>query len=143
VNAPLDTPEWLNTVDADPPISGVSLVDAAACDSADLTVHWSGTDTGSGIESYTVFVAENGGPARPFLVATTDTSAPFTGQPGRTYAFYSVARDAAGNVEAAPATADVVHKVGCPSRVPRPGQPGALATATATARLPSTNSLHS
>jgi hypothetical protein len=58
-----------------------------------------------------VYASENGGAAAPLLLNTTDTSAPFTAEVGKTYAFYSVARDASGNVEATPAVADVVRPV--------------------------------
>jgi hypothetical protein len=43
---------------------------------------------------------------------TADTSAIFTGQIGSTYAFYSVARDAVGHVEAPPSTADAQTVIG-------------------------------
>src|SRR5262249_13001413 len=102
-NDPIDTPQWVNTLDATPPTSQVDGVDAADCSATDLPVRWSGTDVGSGIQGYTVFVSEDGGPASPIVSATDATSAPFTGQLGRTYAFYSVARDFAGNEESPPA----------------------------------------
>src|SRR5205814_6137560 len=59
----------------------------------------SGTDEGSGIRDYTIFVSEDGGPFAEFVINTTDTSANFEGQFGKTYAFYSVARDQTGNIE--------------------------------------------
>ena len=65
-----------------------------------VQVDWSGIDSlqgGGGIASYTIFVSDNGGPFTPFLTNTTNTSALFTGQPGHTYGFYSVATDMAGN----------------------------------------------
>jgi hypothetical protein len=111
VNAPLATPEWLNTIDVTGPQSKVDAVTGADCTATDLTVSWSGADAGGGIASYTVYVSENGGPATPFVTDSTDTSAPFTATLGKTYAFYSVARDVVGNVEAVPPTADVVRAV--------------------------------
>jgi len=131
VNAPLDTPEWLNTIDVDPPSSQVTAVDGADCTATNLTVHWSGTDAGSGAASYSVYVSENGGAFAALVLDTADTSAPLIAEVGKTYAFYSVARDAAGNLEATPATPDVVRpvvdcssndlaivKIGAPKKVP-------------------------
>jgi len=73
-----------------------------------IEVTWTGQDApgGSGIASYDVYVARDTGPYQLWLLATTVTNAFFTGQPGSTYRFYSVARDAAGNTEAAPETPD-------------------------------------
>ena len=49
VNPPIDTNEWLNTIDNTKPSSSVQAL-AAIQDSADFTVEWSGTDVGSGIK---------------------------------------------------------------------------------------------
>ncbi|MGB9180873.1 MAG: LamG-like jellyroll fold domain-containing protein [Pyrinomonadaceae bacterium] len=105
INAPIDTPEWLNTIDSSKPASQ-TLPLAAQQNSSSFEVKWSGTDTGSGVKSYTIFVSENGGPFTQWLVNTSATSSIFAGQPGRSYAFYSVAQDATGNVEDDAATAD-------------------------------------
>jgi len=107
VNEPIDTPEWLNTIDNSRPVSQV-LPLAATQNSSSFEVRWSGTDSGSGVQTYTIFVSENGGPFTAFLNNTTATSATFHGQPNTTYAFYSVARDETGNREDAPTTADAV-----------------------------------
>jgi hypothetical protein len=64
-----------------------------------FNVNWAGTDTGSGIQKYNVFVSENGGPFALWLSGTTSTSSAFIGQPGKSYSFYSVSRDGAGNLE--------------------------------------------
>ncbi|MFC2171267.1 hypothetical protein ACFLU6_01390, partial [Acidobacteriota bacterium] len=69
-------------------------------------VHWEGSDAESGLMDYTINVSEEGGPFVEWLVNTTDTSAWFSGKDGRTYAFYSVARDYVGNIEAPPAGPD-------------------------------------
>jgi len=86
---------WCNTTDDTPPSSEV-LALAPTQSSPTFAVDWSGTDSGSGIADYTIFVSENGGPFTAFIADTPDTSALFTGQTGNTYAFYSVARDAVG-----------------------------------------------
>lgn len=109
-NEPIDTPEWLNTIDRSKPASQVLAPEVTGCESVNLS--WSGTDQGSGIRSYTIFISEAGGPYIEWLANTTATSGDFTGQPGSTYAFYSVARDHAGNLETAPPVADVTLVAG-------------------------------
>src|SRR5262249_42013896 len=61
---------------------------------------------------YSVFVSVDGGPYSPVVVDTTDLSAPFTAEVGKTYRFYSIARDAVDHVEAAPAEPDGTRTIG-------------------------------
>ena len=110
---PLDTPEIFNTVD-----SGAGLTSTVATlptfeNSLTFPVSWSGSDAsnGSGIDDFTVYVSDNGGPYTAWLQDTTLTSAPFVGQDGHTYGFYSVATDNAGNVQAPPTTAQANTQV--------------------------------
>jgi len=63
-----------------------------------FTVHWRGSDDGSGIASYDVFYNVDGGPLTAWITETVATSAPFTGTVGSTYGFAARARDRAGNV---------------------------------------------
>jgi len=110
VNQPMDTPEWLNTLDNTKPTSQVLPLAATQC-SPGFQVQWSGTDVGSGIQDYTIFVSEDNGPFIPFLSNTTAISATFTGQAGKRYAFYSVARDQTGNLEDTPSRPDTTTQV--------------------------------
>jgi CSLREA domain-containing protein/uncharacterized repeat protein (TIGR01451 family) len=110
VNAPISTPQWLNTIDITKPISHVLSLNPTQ-GSASFTVQWAGTDEGSGIRDFTIVVSDNGGPFNPFVSNTTDTSATFTGQNGHTYAFYSVAADLVGNLEDDKTVADASTKV--------------------------------
>ncbi len=116
-NAPIDTPDWLNTIDNSKPASQVSSLPAMQ-NSSSFTVKWSGTDTGSGIQSYTIFVSENGGPFNVWKQNTTETSGIFIGKADTTYAFYSVARDKTGNNENALATADATTQTPPPDTTP-------------------------
>lgn len=109
VNAPIETPEVSNTIDKTPPVSAVTSADVDdACDTS-ITVNWSGTDEGSIIADYSVFVSVNGGAFTLWQEDTTETSAVYAGTSGNTYAFYSVARDIVEHVEAVPAAADVTR----------------------------------
>jgi hypothetical protein len=71
---------------------------------AQIAVSWAGEDDtfGTGIGSYDLFVSVNGGPFQRWLTGTRATSGLYPGAAGRTYSFYSRARDVAGNVEDAP-----------------------------------------
>jgi hypothetical protein len=108
-NAPIDTPHWLNTIDLSKPASQVTQAAFDGCKK--LTVNWSGTDTGSGIAGYDVYVSENGGPLSIWQQNATAASGIFTGQQGKTYTFFSVARDIAGNIEDLPSIADATATV--------------------------------
>jgi hypothetical protein len=67
-----------------------------------FTVAWSGQDAGSGVAGFDIYVSTGGGAWLPWLLDTTNTSAIYSGASAETYAFYSVAYDEVGNVEANP-----------------------------------------
>lgn len=111
VEEPIITKTVTNTLDADTPSSAVAALPAVS--QPTFTLSWSGADPpgGSGLQSFDIWMSQDNGPYQPFVTATTDTGAQFTGQPGSTYRFYSIARDNAGNVEATPSVADAVTTV--------------------------------
>ena len=108
---PIDTPAISNTLDAQVPESHVEAVANATVESAQFLVRWSGSDVGSAIAGYTVYVSGNGGTYLPWLENTTLIEATYAGLPGHSYAFYTVASDNAGNKEAAPEQADLTIQV--------------------------------
>jgi galactose oxidase-like protein len=110
VNAPMFTQTWLNTLDNTPPTSHMVTLPPTE-NSTSFPVQWTGTDIGAGIQDFTIYVSIDGGTAAVFLTNTTATSATFTGQSGHTYAFYSIARDLVGNVEAAKTVAEATTQV--------------------------------
>src|SRR5205823_1361567 len=69
-----------------------------------FTLNWSGSDGGSGLASYSVYVSDNGGAFTALLTNTTLTSTTFTGTDGHSYRIYAVATDNAGNVQPTPVT---------------------------------------
>ncbi|HEV8062957.1 MAG TPA: DUF4214 domain-containing protein [Gemmataceae bacterium] len=105
------TKEALVTIDAGPPASSVTALPQFS--PGQFTLSWSGSDDtgGSGIATYSIFVSDNGGAFKPFLINTTSTSATFTGTVGHTYGFYSIATDNVGNVQATPATVQATTTV--------------------------------
>jgi hypothetical protein len=113
-NAPIKTPAWLNTLDVTPPVSRITAlpsIEPAIAGKAAFNVDWSGTDVGSGIATYTIYVSDDGGAFKPWQIATSLTSASYIGTAGHTYSFYSIATDNVGNVEAAKKTANAHTEV--------------------------------
>lgn len=102
---PLDTPVWSNTLDNTPPVSKISSLSSPQ-NATSFLVNWSGTDVGSGIQDYTVWVSDNNGVFSQWLTNTTLTTAMYHGIAGHTYSFYVNGRDLTGNVEAAKAVAE-------------------------------------
>jgi RHS repeat-associated protein len=111
-NDPINTPPVHNTLDAAAPTSAVAALPSSTTDTT-LNLNWSGQDEpgGSGIASYTVYVSVDGGTPLALFADTTDTSGTVTVETGHTYAFYSVATDNVGHVEAAPAVPDATIQV--------------------------------
>jgi uncharacterized repeat protein (TIGR01451 family) len=110
-NAPIVTPEWLNTIDKVRPASQV-LPLVAVQTAASFNVQWQGADTGSGIGSYSIYSSDNGGPFTPWLQQTTSTQATFVGIMGHRYSFFSIARDLTGNQEDPKNLAEATTEVG-------------------------------
>lgn len=104
-NPPIDTPEWLNTIDNQPPASRV--VSATAGPSARFDLRWQGDDDRSGIRKFTVYVSVDGAPPVPQFV-TAATSATYPGRYGHRYAFTTRAEDRTGNREPLRAAPDLV-----------------------------------
>lgn len=110
-NAPLATPTWLNTIDRDAPVTHVLPLTATQT-SPTFTVRWTGTDAGSGIGGFTVFVSDNGGPFKIWLDSTPLSSGSYVGEAGHTYGFFSAGADLVGNVEALKTAAEATTQVG-------------------------------
>ncbi|WP_172970091.1 CARDB domain-containing protein, partial [Microcystis aeruginosa] len=108
---PISTPPIFNTLDVDKPSSQVDALPTTT-DNPEFTVKWTGTDTGSALATYTIYVSDNGGNYTVWLNNTELTEATYTGTAGHTYSFYSVAVDNTGNTEAAPTTADATIQIG-------------------------------
>ena len=105
-NEAIETPAIFNTLDVGLPTSQVTALPATV--SPTFEVSWSGTDDGSGIASYDIFVSENGSDYTLWQDDITETSATYQGQANLTYRFYSVAKDNVGYAERAPNVADAI-----------------------------------
>lgn len=104
-NAPIMTNRHLVTFDLLPPQSAVAPLPATTLEEQ-IPLSWSGTDAGSGLQFFNIYVSKNGGPDTLWLARTTATSAIFNGKTGSSYRFYSIAVDNAGNAELAPTAPD-------------------------------------
>ena len=145
VNEPIETNEWMNTIDNSNPSSHVLPLDAVQY-TATFDVQWEGSDDGAGIKDYTLYVSTNGGTYTAWMSNETGTLTTVTGQPGSTYAFYTIAQDKTGNTEEAPTEPDAITYIdesvvmptptpattSSPAIVPTP-TPTPTPTATATA----------
>lgn len=127
VNAHINTPTWFNALDNSPPTSSVrSLPTTESC--SNFQVSWSGSDVGSGVQDFTIFVSDNGGPFTSWLANTTETSASYSAQAGHSYGFYSIARDLTGNIETSKTTAEATTEVGASTICGRPTLYGRIIT---------------
>lgn len=100
-NDALATNIEVNLVDADAPESEVLPV-IAAIDSSHLIVNWMGTDVGSGVKDYTLYVSRNDGPFLEWLADTSLLTAIYQGTLDSTYCFISISRDSVSNLESYP-----------------------------------------
>lgn len=112
VEQPILTNTATNAVEAHAPSSAVKALPPISPET--FNVIWLGMDDdgGAGISHFDVWVKDNDGPYMPLLTSTNLSSKSFTGVPGHTYRFYSIAVDGAGNVEAAPTVPDATTAVG-------------------------------
>jgi hypothetical protein len=104
-NAPILTNTWSNRTDTVRPGSQVASLPVYSKDTL-IQLHWNGTDNGSGIQHYSIYISRNGRPYELWISETTETEGWFTGKYDSSYAFYSVAVDSVGNREIAPLTPD-------------------------------------
>ena len=99
-NEPIDTPLIKYTLDVDNPLATVESV-AEAGTAGYLLVRWSGSDVGSGIKAYDVYVSVDGGEWQLWQDDISFDRALYAKLVGEhSYAFYAVAMDYAGNDEA-------------------------------------------
>jgi RTX calcium-binding nonapeptide repeat (4 copies)/von Willebrand factor type A domain/Calx-beta domain len=86
-------------LDITPPTGGVGTLAATTLGNK-INLTWGATDP-SGIKNYDVFVSVNGSTFTSWLTNVTTTRATYTGEIGKTYKFYSLATDNAGNEQLA------------------------------------------
>ncbi len=114
LNAPINTPTWFNTLDNTPPTTRVLQLPSIES-RGNFTVQWQGSDIGSGIQDYTIYVSDNQGPFAEWLTNATSNQATYIGAAGHTYGFYSIGRNLVGNVEGMKSTPDALTEVQGPT----------------------------
>ena len=110
LNEPIDTPPWANTIDTEAPTSSVMDISEAS-DSRLIELQWDGTDYGSGIKHYDIYMSVNDGPFMLWHHRTTDTSGRYVGYVDSTYSFFSIAHDRVGHTEPMKTVADVTTRI--------------------------------
>jgi PKD repeat protein len=109
-NPAILTNKHLTTFDLNAPNSSVKSL-MSTTTSKQFEVNWSGSDDGSGIEGYNIYVKTNDGPYNIWLSGATSTSAVFNSTENATYQFSSVAFDKTGNIETLPDIPDAITNV--------------------------------
>ena len=99
LNPPIFTEPWINTLDQDLP---ESRAEASLANDTTISLSWSGTDEGSGLAHYTVYMSVDDSAYVPLFWQTTQTAGQIIGARGHTYRFYSIAADNVNNMEDAP-----------------------------------------
>ncbi len=89
----------INTIDSNQPESTLVGIDTLGEGEYNLT--WKGSDIGSGLADYIIFISKNGSSFEPIeeLFSPTTNSYTFNGDPESTYRFFSLARDSVGYLE--------------------------------------------
>ncbi len=109
-NPAIITNEHRTTFDLAAPESSVENLSATTT-AREFTVRWTGTDDGSGIDGYNIYVSENDSAYRLWLSGTNETSAIFSSPADAIYRFTSQAVDNTGNLEPFSPTPDAVTQV--------------------------------
>ena len=110
LNEPIATNVYVNTIDDSKPTSSMSYA-ALSSEENTHTISWGGTDSGSGIRDYSIYMQEGDDEFYLWQANTTEVSAEFTGEAGKTYRFYCVATDNVGNVENNKSSAEIAFTV--------------------------------
>ncbi len=111
-NEPIVTNATENLLDSVVPTSQIAVLPPTSA-VPEIQLNWSSTDDtdGSGFAGSSILYSENGGGYLPYLNTASDTVTTFSGKWGKTYRFYSIGRDNAGNVERAPEQPDATIRI--------------------------------
>jgi hypothetical protein len=109
-NAAIATNVWSNGIDITPPVSHITALPSQT-NNPSFTVAWTGTDVGSGVKDFTIYVSDNGGPYSVWLQNTLGMSGSYPGVVGHTYSFYSLSEDNVLNQEPVKSSAEAIVQV--------------------------------
>ena len=102
-NEPIVTNQYVNTIDSKKPKSNILSLPGEFRDEINLEIE--GSDDGSGIDHYTIFVSVDDSAFVP-LKNTTENQLTYIPRTGSHFRFYSVASDKLGHKEAVPTAHD-------------------------------------
>lgn len=103
-NKPIITNQYSNKLDTDLPESRIYPLDATI--DSRFPLAWTGSDKGSGVAGYTIFVLENDTLLYQWKTLSTKLTDDFEGKVGSRYKFYSIATDNVSLVEKTPGSYD-------------------------------------
>jgi hypothetical protein len=109
-NAPIATNTWTNRIDYTLPESHVLPLPLQTMSSV-ISVNLSASDTGSGVQSITLYVSDNYGPFRVAEDTLGQGPTIYLGTSGHTYQFLTMAVDRAGNREADKSTGEAITTI--------------------------------
>lgn len=115
-NEPIITNTVINTIDDIAPTSSIEELDSIQPLSK-FTVSWDGSDDGSDIKHYEIYVASNEDTTFNLWLTTDKTSAEFSGSNNNTYKFYSIALDNVGLKEEVPEEFDAITTIKMPTGI--------------------------
>jgi hypothetical protein len=101
---------WRFVTDIVPPSSHVNQLPQYV-NNPNFTISWSGYDDSSGVNRYTIYVAEGNLTSRIWIASTANRSAVYEGREGVRFSFSSIAVDRAGNREPVHAKMDTFTTV--------------------------------
>lgn len=96
-NEAIETNVWHNTIDVDVPVSEMST--EYVMGNGNVTLNWTGSDIGSGIAGYNLYVSVNGGNFTLVNSYLTGTSYTYDFEETGSHSFKVISIDGAGNVE--------------------------------------------
>ena len=102
-NEPIVTNQYVNTIDSEKPRSNIADLPEAFTDAINLEIE--GSDEGSGIDYYTIFVSVDDSAFVP-IENTAENQLTYIPRAGSHFRFYSIASDKLGNMEDAPMVHD-------------------------------------
>ena len=109
VNEAIETNRWVNTIDAEAPVSNCTVIAnemPAYQDSIYIT--FSGEDDATGMAAYRLYYTENGSAFRLAGRYLAGDTAVFASQPNTTYSFFSLGEDMVSNIEPMKGEADTL-----------------------------------
>lgn len=115
-NAAITTNTFTNRIDTLAPTSSINQLSATQSKTT-FEIDWTGNDEGSGIRNYNIFVAEGTNPYVLWKISSNANKAPFIGENGKTYSFYSIVTDSLGLAEATKVNADATTKIETSSNI--------------------------